>query len=55
MEIGYVVIDAVEWKVGPERDASEFDARYYEKLLGKAWDEVASLFFMINIFIIRPT
>ena len=33
MEIGYVV-----------RDASEFDARYYAKLLEKARDEVAFVF-----------
>jgi hypothetical protein len=33
MEIGYVV-----------RDASEFDAGYYAKLLEKAWDEVAFVF-----------
>ena len=41
MEIGYVVTDAAKWQVGTERDASEFDAGYYGKLLGKAWDEVA--------------
>jgi hypothetical protein len=33
--------DAVKWKVDPERDASEFDAGYYEELLKKAWYEVA--------------
>jgi len=41
MEIGYVVTDAVKWKVDPERDASKFDAGYYEGLLKKAWGEVA--------------
>jgi hypothetical protein len=44
MEIGYVVTDATKWEVDTERDASGFDAGYYEKLLGKAWDEIASLF-----------
>ena len=41
MEIGYVVKDAAKWDVDTERHASEFDAAYYEKLLGKAWEEVA--------------
>jgi DNA polymerase, archaea type len=41
MEIGYVVTDAAKWEVDTERDASEFDAAYYGKLLEKAWDEVA--------------
>jgi DNA polymerase I len=41
MEIGYVVTDAAKWKVDTERDASEFDALYYGKLMEKAWDEVA--------------
>ena len=44
MEIGYVVTDAAQWRVDTERDASEFDAVYYGKLLGKAWDEVAFVF-----------
>ena len=48
MEIGYVVTDAVKWKVDPERDASEFDAGYYEKLLEKAWDEVAFVLHQAN-------
>jgi len=39
MEIGYVVKDAKRWEVDAERDASGFDTGYYEKLLGKAWDE----------------
>jgi DNA polymerase, archaea type len=30
-----------QWEVDTERDASEFDAGYYEKLLEKAWKEVA--------------
>jgi len=41
MEMGYVVKDAKKWDVDPERTASEFDAVYYEKLLDKAWEEVA--------------
>lgn len=40
----YVVTDAVKWKVDPERDASDFNAGYYEKLLEKAWDESAFVF-----------
>lgn len=41
MEIGYVVRDAMKWEVDTERDASEFDAGYYGKLLEKALHEVA--------------
>jgi len=41
MQMGYVVKDAKKWDVDPERTASEFDAAYYEKLLDKAWEEVA--------------
>jgi DNA polymerase I len=41
MEIGYVVRDARRWVVDVERDASGFDIEYYEKLLEKAWQEVA--------------
>ena len=44
MEIGYVVTDAAKWQVDTERDASEFDAGYYEKLLDKAWEEVEFVF-----------
>jgi DNA polymerase I len=44
MNIGYVVNDAAKWDVDTERDASEFDAGYYGKLLEKAWDEVAFVF-----------
>jgi hypothetical protein len=44
MEIGYVVTDAVKWKVDLERDASNFDAGYYEILLEMAWDETAFVF-----------
>jgi DNA polymerase I len=40
MEIGYAVTDAVKLDVDTERDALEFDAGYYGKLLEKAWDEV---------------
>jgi hypothetical protein len=40
-EIGYVVRDAGRWVVDIERDASGFDIEYYEKLLEKAWQEVA--------------
>ena len=46
MEIGYVVTDAAKWQVDTERDASEFDAGYYGKLLEKAWDEAS--FALIN-------
>jgi DNA polymerase, archaea type len=45
MEIGYVVRDAKKWQVDIERDASEFDAGYYRKLLETAWEEVA---FVLN-------
>ena len=41
MEMGYVAKDAKKWDVAPERTTSEFDAAYYEKLLDKAWEEVA--------------
>jgi hypothetical protein len=44
MEIGYVVKNAAKWDVDTERDASEFDAVYYGKLLDKAWQEVAFVF-----------
>jgi DNA polymerase, archaea type len=44
MEIGFVVKDAAKWEVDTERDASEFDAVYYKKLLDKAKDEVAFVF-----------
>lgn len=44
MEIGYVVKDARKWMVEIEREASEFDAEYYRKLLEKAWSEVAFVF-----------
>ena len=44
MEIGYVVTDAAKWEVDTERDASEFDAGYYGKLLDKAWEEVEFVF-----------
>jgi hypothetical protein len=44
MEIGYVMKNASIWEVDPERCASAFDTGYYEKLLKKAWDEVAFVF-----------
>jgi hypothetical protein len=49
MEIGYVVTDAAKWEVDTERDASEFDAGYYGKLLEKAWTEAAFVFSMDNL------
>ena len=36
--------ESTKWKVDTERDALDFDAGYYEKLLGKARDEVAFVF-----------
>ena len=36
MKIGYVVKDAAKREVDTERDALEFDAGYYGKLLEKA-------------------
>ena len=48
MEIGYVVTDAAKWEVDTERDASEFDAGYYRKLLEKAWEEAAFTFKSAN-------
>jgi DNA polymerase, archaea type len=36
MKIGYVVRDAAKWEVDTERDASEFDTKYYGRLLEKA-------------------
>ena len=48
MEIGYVVKDAKKWEVEPERTASEFDIKYYGKLLEKAWGEVAYVFMQTN-------
>ena len=44
MEIGYVVRDARKWEADPERTASGFDAGYYGKLLGKAWEEATFVF-----------
>jgi hypothetical protein len=44
MEIGYVVRNAKNWDVEPEKSASDFDAEYYGKLLEKAWAEVAFVF-----------
>jgi DNA polymerase, archaea type len=45
MEIGYVVRDAKKWEVDTERDASEFDAGYYRKLLETAWEEAGFIFY----------
>ena len=47
-EIGYVVIDTTKWEVDTERDASEFDAMYYGKLLEKAWVEIRSYLRKLN-------
>jgi len=44
MEVGYVVADARRWEVDLVEEAAEYDARYYEKLLDKAWEEVAFVF-----------
>jgi len=44
MEIGYVVRDAERWEVETEREASEFDAEYYGKLLERGWGEVGYVF-----------
>jgi DNA polymerase I len=44
MEIGYIVTDATNWKVDPERTASEFDVAYYQGLLDKACTEAAFVF-----------
>ncbi len=44
MEVGYVVADAGRWEVDLEEEASEYDAGYYDKLLEKAWEEVAFVF-----------
>ena len=45
MEIGYLVKDAKKWEVDPARTDSEFDAGYYGRLLLKAWEEAAFVFF----------
>ncbi|VVB71855.1 DNA polymerase 1 [uncultured archaeon] len=44
MEMSYVVRDAGRWEVDPEGYATEYDDRYYGKLLEKAWLEVAIAF-----------
>jgi DNA polymerase I len=44
MEICYVVKDAKNWVVEPQRTAANFDAGYYRKLLEKAWEEVEFVF-----------
>ncbi len=48
IEINYVVRDASKWAVDIEGDASKFDAKYYGKLLEKAWQEVAFVFCICN-------
>ena len=45
MVIGYVVRDESRWEADTERDASEFDAGYYRKLLEKAWEEAGFIFY----------
>jgi hypothetical protein len=45
MEIGYVMRDAIKWEADTERDASEFDAGYYRKLLETAWEEAGFIFY----------
>jgi DNA polymerase I len=44
MEVGYVVRDATKWLVDPVHEAAEFDLRYYQNLLEKAWGEVRYAF-----------
>ena len=44
MMLGYVIRDAKRWIVDPEWNANEFDAKYYGKLLEKAWREIAFAF-----------
>jgi hypothetical protein len=34
--MGYVMKDARKWSVDTDRDASDFDMVYYEKILEKA-------------------
>ena len=41
MEVGYVMKYAAKWEVNTKRDASEFDAGYYGKLMQEAWLEVS--------------
>jgi hypothetical protein len=48
MQIGYVVRDAKKWQADTERDAAEFDAGYYGKLLEMAWYEVAFVFRIVK-------
>jgi DNA polymerase I len=40
-EISYVVRDANTWTVDTVDKASDFDARYYSRLLDKAWNEIS--------------
>lgn len=39
MEVGYLLKDTGKWMTEIERDASEFDAECYGKLLEKVWAE----------------
>jgi len=48
MEIGYVVRDASQWTVDAEWNALQFDHKYYEKLLEKAWSEISIVLGKIN-------
>jgi hypothetical protein len=36
IDMGYVMKDARKWSVDTDRDASDFDMVYYEKILEKA-------------------
>ena len=48
MEIGYVVKDASQWMVDAEWNTSQFDHKYYEMLLEKAWSEIGILLEQID-------
>ena len=39
-----MVTDAAKWEMDTERDAAEFDAGYFGKLLEKVWEEGAFVF-----------
>jgi hypothetical protein len=45
MEIGYVMRGTKKWEAEPKRTAEGLDVGYYEKLLEKAWEETAFVFF----------
>ena len=40
-EISYVVRNANTWTVDIAEKASDFDTRYYSRLLDKAWNEIS--------------